>query len=164
MHRLSCFVTIALGFSLAAACGDDTGGSAGTGGAGTGGSGTTTAASTGSGDGGAAATTGVATATASTGGGDFQSLIDACNELDATLAPLGDEAACATPYATQNCGAIPGTYPGCEAETEVWFECWEAEATAADCACDADDRTVCTSPAACQDEYNSFTGCAFPEQ
>jgi hypothetical protein len=161
MHRLTLFVSIAL---VTAGCGDDTGGSggsAGTGGAaGTGGEAATTAASTGSGDGGSDATT-AATSTTGAGGGDFQSLIDACDELDATLAPLGDEAACATPYTDQDCTEIPGTYPGCEAETEAWFECWSAEATAADCACDDDDRTVCSSPAACQSEYDDFTACAF---
>lgn len=161
MHRLTFFMTIALGV---AACGDDTGGSggsAGTGGAaGTGGEAATTATSTGSGDGGSGSVT-TATTTTGGGGGDFQSLIDACESLDDALAPFSDELACATALPDTDCTEVPSTYAGCEAEAEEWFDCYASEATVDDCECDGDDRTVCTSPAACQTEYDAFTLCAF---
>jgi hypothetical protein len=162
MHRLTFLMTIALGV---VACGDDTGGSggsAGTGGAaGTGGdAATTTATTTGSGDGGAGSTT-TATTTSGGGGGDFQSLIDACEALDTALAPFSAELACATPVADTDCTEVPATYAGCEEEAEAWFDCYATEATIDDCECDGDDRTVCSSPAACQTEYDAFTLCAF---
>lgn len=158
-HRLIFVVTVA---AALAACGDDTGGAGGSGGSasttstgGEGGGDTSTTTSTG-GDGGGA-TTSVTTTTTGGGGGDFQSLIDACEALDAALNDAATEAGldCAS---DSSCEGVPGQFPGCEAEVEDLILCQTEGFDPAECTC-TDTGLDCGIFTICQAELDAFTTC-----
>lgn len=158
MHRLIFLVTMT---AALAACGDDETGGAG----GSGGAGSTTTGSAGGGDD-AATTTGaggdgggdgVTTATTGGGGGDFQSLIDACEDLDTALNGAATDANLACTI-DSNCEGVPGQFPGCEAEVEALVVCQTDSFDPEACACNGDGLD-CDIFSICQTEQGAFTAC-----
>lgn len=161
MHRLIFVVSVA---TALAACGDDTGGAGGSGGAGTGGSGSTTtggeggsgSTTTSTGGDGGGATTSVTTG-AGGGGVDGAAVVEACEAYDAAAEALSAGAECE--YAQTDCAATGAAFNGCEAEARDLLDCWAAETTVDDCACDDADGFVCEAPAACDAAFDALTTC-----
>lgn len=160
-HRLIFVVTVA---AALAACGDDETGGGGSGGSGTGGSttastggdgggDTSTTTSTGTGEGGS----GGATTTTGGGGGDFESLIDACEALDAAVNAAASNAGLTCTQDT-DCAGLPSQVPGCEAETEELLTCQTESFDPAACSCDT-AVLDCGLFDICTAELDAFTTC-----